>query len=149
MEQFYADCYERFTDLHKEIKSAIEGLSTEALDWVPAGNANSITVLITHLTAAEKFWAADIATGQTSDRVRAEEFEAAKLTEGQLVSMLDETLQSLQEAFERLSLADLHTMRQSTQHDMTVTSGWAILHALEHAAQHVGHIQLTVQLWEE
>ena len=149
MEQFYADCYDRFTELHNEIKKGIEELSVEALDWVPAGNTNSINVLITHLTAAERFWAADIATGQSSDRVRAEEFEAAGMNEVQLVSLLDETLHALQEAFESLSLGDLQTLRHSAQHDMDVTTGWAILHALEHTAQHVGHIQLTVQLWEE
>lgn len=149
MEQFYADCYDRFTTLHNEIKKAIEDIGEEALDWVPAGNTNSINVLVTHLTKAEKFWAAEIATGQSSDRVRAEEFEAAGLNEVQLVSLLDETLHTLQEAFEHLTLGDLHTMRHSVQHDMDVTTGWAILHALEHTAQHVGHIQLTVQLWEE
>lgn len=149
MEQFYADCYDRFTEQHNEIKKAIQGLSEEALDWIPAGNTNSITVLVTHLTKAEKFWAADIATGGVSDRVRAEEFKAAGLNEHQLNSILDETLHALQEAFERLTMGDLQTMRHSTQHDMDVTTGWAILHALEHTAQHVGHIQLTVQLWEE
>ena len=149
MELFYADCYNRFTEMHKEIKKAIEGLGPEALDWIPARNTNSINVVVTHLTESEKFWAADIATGQTSDRVRDEEFEAANLSEAQLVSMLDETLQTLREAFERLSLGDLHTMRHSAQNDMDITTGWAILHALEHTAQHVGHIQLTVQLWEE
>ena len=149
MEQFYADCYNRFTEMHKEIKKAIEGLSEEALDWVPAGNTNSINVLVTHLTEAEKFWAADIATGQSSDRVRAEEFEAAGLNGAQLYNILDKTLHDLQEAFESLALEDLHTMRHSAQHDMDITTGWAILHALEHTAQHVGHIQLTVQLWEE
>ena len=149
MEQFYADCYDRFTEIHNEIKKAIEGLGEEALDWVPAGNTNSINVLVTHIAAAERFWAAEIATGQSSDRVRSAEFEVASLNEAQLFSLLDETLHALQEAFESLTLGDLQTLRHSAQHDMDVTTGWAILHALEHTAQHVGHIQLTVQLWEE
>ena len=147
MEQFFADCYNRFTELHNEIKKAIEGLSTEALDWIPAGNTNSINVLVTHLTGAEKYWAAEVAAGQQTDRVRAEEFEAANLSQGQLVNMLDETLHTLQEAFEQLSFEDLQAIRHVQ--DMQITAGWAILHALEHTAQHVGHIQLTVQLWEE
>lgn len=149
MELFFADCYERFTFLHNEIKKAIEGLSVEALDWVPAGNTNSINVLVTHLCAAERFWAADIATGGTSGRVRSEEFEVDGLNEADLVSMLDETLRALNDAFETLTLGGLQTMVHSPQHDMDVTAGWAILHAMEHTAQHVGHIQLTVQLWEE
>ena len=120
-----------------------------ALDWVPAGNTNSINVLVTHLAAAERFWAADIALGESSDRVRDEEFEADGMTEPQLAQLLDDTLEVIREAFERLTLSDLEQIRHSAQHNMDVTTGWAILHALEHTAQHVGHIQLTVQLWEE
>jgi len=149
MELFYADCYERFTFLHNEVKKAIEGLSVEALDWVPAGNSNSINVLVTHLCGAERFWAVDIAPGGTSDRVREEEFKAEGLNEIDLANLLDETLRAINDAFETLTLGSLQTMVHSNQHDMDVTAGWAILHALEHTAQHVGHIQLTVQLWEE
>jgi uncharacterized damage-inducible protein DinB len=149
MEQYYADCYDRFTDLHKQILVAIEGLDVEALDWVPAGNTNSINVLVTHLCAAERFWAADIATGRSSDRIRENEFKVSGLGNHDLVQLLDDTRQTLQDAFEQLALHDLHTIRHSAQHDMHVTTGWAILHALEHTATHLGHIQLTVQLWEE
>jgi uncharacterized damage-inducible protein DinB len=149
MEQFYADIYNRFSELHKEVKQAVEGLDSEALDWIPAGNTNSINVLVTHLTESEKYWAADIASGQTSERVRAEEFEAVELNLAQLTAMLDEALDTLKEAFDRLSLDDLHTVRHAVKQDMHITTGWAILYALEHTAQHVGHIQLTVQLWEE
>ncbi|MGD2028271.1 MAG: DinB family protein [Anaerolineales bacterium] len=149
MEQFYVDCYERFSALHREIKKSIEGLSVEALDWVPAGNTNSINVLVVHLTGAERFWAVDVPTGQSSDRVREEEFEVQGLTGHDLITILDETLADLQAAFDQLTLSDLVQMRQPVGRDMNVTAGWAILHALEHTAQHVGHIQLTVQLWEE
>jgi uncharacterized damage-inducible protein DinB len=149
MELFFADCYDRFSFLHNEVKKSIEGLSVEALDWVPAGNTNSINVLVTHLCAAERFWAADIATGSASNRVREEEFQVGGYHEIDLVSMLDETLRALNDAFETLTIGSLQTMRRSPQHDMDITAGWAILHALEHSALHVGHIQLTVQLWEE
>jgi hypothetical protein len=27
--------------------------------------------------------------------------------------------------------------------------GWALLHALEHTAIHLGHIQITQQLWDQ
>ena len=149
MEQFYVDCYEHFSALHRDIKKSIESLSVEALDWVPAGNTNPINVLVIHLTEAERFWAVDVPTGQPSDRVREKEFEVQGLTEHDLITRLDESLADLQTAFDELTLDDLEQMRQPAGRDMNVTAGWAILHALEHTALHVGHIQLTVQLWEE
>lgn len=149
MEQFFFDCQERFTDLHNEIKKAITGLSVEALDWVPAGNTNSINVLVTHLAAAEQYWGVTVPLGKASDRVREEEFEAAGMTEPGLVQLLDESLEIVRAGFEEMTLADLEVIRHAEKQNMDVTAGWAILHALEHTAQHVGHIQMTVQLWEE
>lgn len=149
MEQYFADCYDRFSELHREIKKSIEGLSVEALDWVPAGNTNSISVLVVHLLEAEKFWAVSVPGNQPSDRVRDEEFEVSELTEHDLVEKLDATLSEIQAAFETFTFNDLQQLRIPEERDMTVTMGWAILQALQHTALHLGHIQLTVQLWEE
>lgn len=149
MEQYFFDCYERFSNVHKEIKNSIAGLSVEALDWVPAGNTNSISVLVVHLLEAEEFWAVSVAGNQPSSRVRDEEFAVSELSEHDLVVKLDETLNEIQTAFESYSFNDLQQLRTPEERDMTVTMGWAILHALEHSALHLGHIQITVQLWEE
>ena len=149
MDQFYRDCLDRFTTQHNEIKKSIRGLSAEALDWVPAGDANSISVLVTHLAAAGRFWAVDAALGLPSSRVRPEEFLVKKLSEEDLISKLDSTLEAITSAFQKLEKVDLDVLRQSEELGIEFTSGWAILHALEHTAIHLGHIQLTAQLWKE
>ena len=33
--------------------------------------------------------------------------------------------------------------------DATISCGWALLHALEHAYLHLGHLQLTCQMWRQ
>jgi hypothetical protein len=149
MERFYEECLDRFSALHEGIKKAIDVLDGDALDWVPAGETNSINILVVHLTAAEKFWAAEIALGKTSDRRRLDEFEVKGLTKADLFTRLDETLEDLKSAFWQLKLFDLDKVRHSAQHNLDVTTAWAILHALEHTAIHVGHIQLTAQLYSE
>lgn len=149
MERFYEECLDRFRSLHEAVKKSIEVLDEEELDWVPAGDANSINVLVVHLTSAEKFWAADIALGNTSDRNRLDEFEVQGLKKADLFTRLDETLDDLKSAFWQLKLFDLDQVRHSAQHNLNVTTAWAILHALEHTAIHVGHIQLTAQLCSE
>lgn len=149
MDQFYIDCLNRFAALHNEIKKSIQGLSIEALDWVPAEDANSIGVLVTHLAAAERYWAVDAALGLPSTRVRPEEFLVKQLSEVDLNSKLDSTLEEIASAFQDLEKADLGIMRQVEQRGDEFTSGWAILHALEHTALHLGHLQLTAQWWKE
>lgn len=147
METFFRDVLNRFGTLHEDVKHAISGLSVDALDWTPSGETNSINVLVTHLAAAEKFWAVDIALGKDSDRERPKEFLVRGLSEQDLIETLDSAMQTLELAFEGLKLTDLEQIRHSKQHQMDVSAGWAVLHALEHTAIHVGHIQLTVQLW--
>jgi hypothetical protein len=149
MDQFYSDCLDRFAVLHNEIKKSFRGLSIEALDWVPAADANSISVLVTHLAAAERYWAVDAALGKTSTRVRPEEFLVKQLSEKDLISKLDSTFEEITSAYQDLEMVDLSVMRQSENRDTEFTSGWAILHALEHTALHLGHLQLTAQWWKE
>jgi len=148
VEQLFQDLLERFDALHAEIKQSIHGLSTEALDWTPTGDTNSINVLVTHLAAAEKFWAVDIPLGKDSDRERPKEFLVSGLQESELIQILDTTLEELVFAFEKMTVAGLGQIRHSEPHQKDMTAGWAILHALEHTAIHVGHIQLTVQFLE-
>lgn len=148
MEPLFRDLLNRFDALHGEIKKSIHGLNTKALDWVPAGETNSINVLVTHLAAAEKFWAVDIPQGRDSHRERPKEFLVRGLQESDLIQILDTTLEEINSAFEKMAVADLEQMRHSKQHQMDMSAGWAILHALEHTAIHVGHIQLTVQFLE-
>ena len=147
MERFYEECLDRFRALHDSVKKAIEDLDEDALDWVPAGETNSINVLVVHLAAAEKFWASEIALGKSSDRNRPDEFEVKGLTKADLATRLDETLAEIKSAFWQLKLFDLDKVHHSAQHNLDVTAAWAILHALEHTALHVGHIQLTAQLY--
>ena len=46
MQRFFADYLKRLEELHADIEQAIEGLSDDALDWVPGRNMNSIGILM-------------------------------------------------------------------------------------------------------
>jgi hypothetical protein len=48
-------------------------------------------------------------------------------------------------ALPNLDLTDLDKAREDE--DGSVTCGWILLHALEHAYLHLGHLQLTCQMW--
>jgi uncharacterized damage-inducible protein DinB len=143
---FYEELFDRFHELHQEVEKALATLSPDALDWKPAEGMNSISVLLMHLTGAERFLIGDIVMGESSNRDREAEFSAGGLTREDLLQRLRETEAYIKGAFERLSLPDLETERLHPRHGKQVSVAWAILHALEHAGIHVGHIELTVQL---
>ena len=52
---------------------------------------------------------------------------------------------------ERLTLADLATSREVALRDGTVrqmSNAYALMHALDHTGLHLGHAQITRQLWQ-
>jgi uncharacterized damage-inducible protein DinB len=149
MPSFFDDLYDRFHELHSDLAKAIDGLSVEALDWVAGPEVNSISVLIVHLTGAERYWVGAVALGEPTDRIREQEFTVKSLGADKLKQLLAEEDDYARTALKRFSLADLEVLRKSPRNEKTFTVGWCLTHALEHTALHLGHIQLTRQLWDQ
>jgi hypothetical protein len=146
---FYEALLDRFYDLHREIENDLDVLPPEALDWKPGAEMNSVSVIIVHVTGAERFLIGDVIMSDPSNRNREAEFRVEGMGKSDLVQRLTATESYIKGAFEKLSLTDLETMRTHPRHGNQVSVAWAILHALEHTATHVGHIQLTVQFWKQ
>jgi uncharacterized damage-inducible protein DinB len=144
---FYDDLNDRIRELHADTVKAIEGLSTEALDWIPGPEMNSIAVLVVHLTGAERYWIG-VALNEPPDRDREAEFRIQGLNTDMLKAHLVYATDYARLALARFSLPDLEANRRSPRNAKTFTVGWCLSHALEHTALHTGHIQLTRQLWD-
>ncbi len=149
MQTYFADYLSLLRSCHNDVDKALDGLPPEALDWVPGQDMNSISVLVFHLTGAERFWIGDVAAQEPSDRDRDAEFKVKGLGTDALKKRLDDTLTHAGAALEKFSLQDLELPRRSPQTNREFTIGWALLHALEHAREHAGQIQITRQLWEQ
>jgi uncharacterized damage-inducible protein DinB len=148
MLRFYEELYARFHELHTDIERALQEVPEDALDWKPGSDMNSIAVLVTHLTGAERFLVGDVVMGEMSNRSREAEFQAQGLNRQDLLDRLAATDEYIKGAFEKLTLADLEATRLHPRHGNMVSVAFALLHALEHAATHVGHIGMTIQLFQ-
>jgi hypothetical protein len=146
---FFEALADRFHELHGDIKRNLDALPLTALDWKPGPEMNSVSIIVVHLTGAERFLVGDVVMQESSNRNRDLEFQVLGLNKEDLLHRLDDTETYLKNALERLSLSDLETTRIHPRHGDQVTVSWALLHALEHAATHVGHINLTVQMWHQ
>ena len=149
MQKFFTDYMNLLQDCHNGILQAIEGLPSEALDWIPGPDMNSITVLVFHLTGAARFWIGDIATQEPSNRDRAAEFRVQGAGMDVLKKRLSDNLEYARSVLDKLSLQDLEATRVRHSDGREFTVAWALLHALEHATSHLGQIQITRQLWEQ
>lgn len=135
--------------LHGKVTALLVGTPTEALNWRPCPGANSIYSQVIHILGSEQYLIATLVGGQNIVRDRESEFHAAGHDRDQLF----------------LEIARVGTLSQEIIHDLAMrtddvlsntvmtTTGrhnlWYCLHfAIEHTALHLGHMELTVQMWK-
>ena len=137
-------------ELQDQMKKLLEGLPQEALDWRPIPGegklaTNSFSGIIAHLAGSEMFWMKEIIGRQPIQRDREAELVTRGVSVSELMARLDAAARSAEENLSPLTESQLEEARKFR--DRSVLVRWAILHVIEHMAQHLGHMQLTRQLW--
>ena len=137
-------------DLRGQVRDLIADLPIEALDWRPLESSgehttNSLAVLATHIAGAERFWVAEVVGGRPPMRDRDAEFATRAASASQLVDLLGKVGEETHEVFSTLDDTDLDGTREARGRVIPVR--WCILHVVDHSALHLGHMQLTYQLW--
>ena len=148
MHELFKAYYDRLQIIHRGISEAISDLSSEGLDWQPGPSMNSLAVLVVHTVGAERYWIGDVAGQDPSGRVRSEEFKSSGLDAAELQERLELTLAHSYGVLQQLTLDDLDAQRHSWRDDETYSVAWALAHALEHTAVHLGHIHIGRELWQ-
>lgn len=149
MQTFFTDYINLLQERHNDILEALEGLPPAALDWTPGPDMNSISVLVFHLTGAERYWIGDIAAQDPTERDRDAEFRVRDVEMDVLKKRLADNLEYARNMLNKFTIQDLQTTRVSARNGRTFTVAWALLHALEHTTLHLGQIQITRQLREQ
>jgi uncharacterized damage-inducible protein DinB len=149
MKPFAADFLNILEAQHTEMERAIDGLPLAALDWSPGPDMNSIAVLVIHTMGAERYFLGDVIAREPSNRDRAAEFQTSGLDAGALKERLQTTIAYTRRVLEGLTLEDLETTRILPRDGSEHTVASCLLTVVAHTALHVGHIQLTRQLWEQ
>lgn len=147
---------QQIEDLRGQVRDLIADLPAEALNWRPleGDETNSLAVLATHIAGAEHFWIGEVVGGSPPTRDRDAEFAAQASDASELIRLLENTGVETREVFATLGEADpsspsgqsLDGTRQVRGRTIPVRR--CILHVIDHTALHLGHIQLTYQLWK-
>ncbi|UCE00684.1 MAG: DinB family protein [Chloroflexota bacterium] len=148
MEWFFVAYLDNLEELHQEVLKKIKDLPMEALDWIPVAGSNSCNILVAHIAGAEKFWLGDVVAGISSGRDREAEFTVSGKSVDELEMILAQSQEFAKKMLGGLTLADLDTSRVSPRDNRQVTVAWALDHTLKHTALHLGHIELTCQLYQ-
>ena len=149
-DQFFTDYLERLVTLQHKLHQTVGELPAAALDWSPGPamnpKLNTVAVLLAHITGV-LHEGMDLALDTPPSRVRAQEFQTRDVQSDAMLRRLDDVIDYARGTLPRLDLAALAQARQDE--DGTITCGWALLHALEHAYLHLGHLQITCQMWRQ
>ncbi|MBU0490653.1 MAG: DinB family protein [Chloroflexi bacterium] len=133
-----------------DVARIIREAPPETLNWQPVPEANSLWVIATHMAGSERFWIGEVVGGQAAGRNRDAEFQARCASEEDreaLLMRLGEVGRTSWQVLSRFSPAQL--LQKRTAWDRDTTALWVILHVVEHNSLHLGHMELTFQMWEQ
>ncbi|HLZ73255.1 MAG TPA: DinB family protein [Dehalococcoidia bacterium] len=141
-----------FERIGQDTLTALEGIPQETLNRkLDLPETNSLFTLATHLFGAGEFWTLALGAGRTVPRDRAAEFTASG-SFADLAARCRRWIAEVHDAFDSLPDAALDktltppTAYRGTLPEGEMTARECLLHAVEHGALHLGHIQLTRQL---
>ncbi len=148
-----------YLNMIEEVRGAVvqllEEAPPEALNWRPLPHddhaTNSLAVLAAHVAGSEHFWIGEVVGQRKATRVRDEEFRTAVTTAEELLQRLAAAARQTREVLAEVDEATLAEEREIPAGPgctRVVGVRWAILHVVEHSALHLGHMQLTRQLWQ-
>lgn len=145
---------ERIEDLRGQVGALLASLPepemAAALNWRPLEGSidhatNSLAVLAVHVAGAEHFWIGEMIGGLPNTRDRDAEFLTTAANASELIARLDALGQETRAVLAGLTPANLDETRSVRGRTLSVR--WMILHVIDHTALHLGHMQLTYQLW--
>lgn len=146
-----------FTTLCDQIIETMQGMPDDALNgWKTPqahGDINTMYGLATHIAGAGEFWTLEAVGGIDLNRRRLEEF-AASGSIADIRQRYDRWLEQLAELLNRVTDEELRSVyRREANSAQGVSAAEkqraeCLLHALEHTALHLGHMQVQRQLWD-
>ncbi len=140
-----------FGILRGQIRDAIKEMGDEAANWRPLPQGtNSVYAILSHIIGVDNFWVRQVIIGEPVKRDREAEFAAS----GNLAELVDRWERSwvdTQSMLGKLSNAQLLESRTipGRPEFANITVKWIVLHLISHYATHLGHVQLTAQLWDQ
>ena len=138
---------DRLDEIRRQTRDAIQDLDERGLNSPPLDqDTSSPAVLVHHMAGVERFWLRQIIGGVDIGRHRPDEFIAKAATVADLENLLDKAGRTTREVLSDLTAKDLHETRDARGEPRSVQ--WCLLAAMDHLSGHVGHLQLTRQMYD-
>jgi hypothetical protein len=137
-----------FEQLHDQVRQEIEDLDDAGLNWSPTSGANSIATLVTHLVGSERETLRCVA-GVPAARDRDGEFVGTPRSVAEIrgeFDAADELIAALRSEIDGQRLGAMLALPTLPSEERRSGLTWLVGN-YGHAREHVGHLQLTKQLY--
>ena len=140
------------TDLRNQLKALLEKFPAEAIDWAPIKGegdlaTNSAAAIIAHLAGSEAYNMNEVIAERPIQRDREAEFKTKGVGRAELERRFEAGQENTKAILSSLTSAQLDEIRK--YRDRTESVRQVILRVIAHFSLHLGHMQLTYQLWQE
>lgn len=138
--------------LRGQVGGIIQSTPPQGLNWRPelpegADGVNSLAVLGVHTAGSEHFWIGELIGGLPPTRVREAEFTFVAGSASEILERLAAVAVQSQAVLSALDAERLETSLTYDGHVHPVR--WVLQHVIAHYSLHIGHMQLTYQLWNQ
>jgi uncharacterized damage-inducible protein DinB len=139
-------------DSLRELRTALQGADAATLNRRPAGpESNGLAVLSVHALASTRSWLALATHAPLPPRDRPAEFETTVEDPAAFLAWYDDVATACRQLLAQVDEIDPSSLgmapwRPDALAEQPVSAAWALLHALDHLREHVGHAQLTRQV---
>ena len=147
MEPSVATVAQLFKEVHQHIREVVADLDAEALAWTPGPETNPISVLVVHTLGSEAD-VLQVVRAISHERDRDAEFVLGSATAADLIARLDAADAFLDEHAPAITAEDLAARRERPPREPR-TGGYWLFNNYGHAREHLAHMQLTKQLYEQ
>jgi hypothetical protein len=137
-----------FHQVHDQIRGEISDLDDAGLNWLPSAGANSIATIVTHLIASEAETLRCVA-GIACERDRDPEFSRSPQRLAETLSDLDAADRLIEELAPGINphrLRAVFSLPTLPVDDRRTGLTWLVGN-YGHAREHIGHIQLTKEVY--
>lgn len=143
---------ETLEELRRQVGNLVKDLPVDGLNWRPAlpqgaDPTNSLAVLAVHVAGSEHGWIAETAGAYPPTRVRDDEFTYVATSAQEPLEGLAAVAKETEAVLGKLTLEQLEGAIMKDDH--AVPMRWIIHHVIYHYSLHIGHMQLTYQLWNK
>ena len=129
----------------EHILACLDGLPEEDLNWRPLENANSLYALATHTMGNVEENILGVLCGQTIHRQREAEFTMRGNSPKFLRQKWNDLQERIKAALDKLPEAELDRQREHPRRGQ-LTGREVLIVVARHAAEHLGHAELTRDL---